>query len=84
MVTEDQDRSNSRSTPAWWTYDAVLQHGDIYVLASECGGLSHALANSVPVVQAGLLLDRRTMGAGLTILGWASIWAEARSVLGTC
>lgn len=36
-------------------YDAVLQHADIYVLASGCGGLPHALANSVP---AGLLLDK--------------------------
>ncbi|KAJ4397860.1 hypothetical protein N0V93_002097 [Gnomoniopsis smithogilvyi] len=46
----------------YFPYDAVLEHADIFVSASGYGGLTHAVANSVPLIQAGRLLDKVDIG----------------------
>lgn len=46
----------------YFPYDALLEHADIFVSASGYGGLTHAVANSVPLVQTGRLLDKADIG----------------------
>lgn len=46
----------------YFPYDAVLQYADIFVSASGYGGLTHAVANSVPLIQTGRLLDKADIG----------------------
>lgn len=46
----------------YFPYDALLQYADIFVSASGYGGLTHAVANSVPLIQTGRLLDKADIG----------------------
>ncbi|KAF6824036.1 UDP-glucuronosyl/UDP-glucosyltransferase [Colletotrichum musicola] len=43
-------------------YDAVLAHADVFVSNSGYGGFSHAVANGVPMVQAGDTFDKPDIG----------------------
>lgn len=53
--------SNARVVD-YFPYDALLQYADIFVSASGYGGLTHAVANSIPLVQTGRLLDKADIG----------------------
>lgn len=46
----------------YFPYDALLQHADIFISASGYGGLTHAVANSVPVIQTGFNMDKADIG----------------------
>lgn len=46
----------------YFPYDALLEYADIFVSASGYGGLTHAVGNSVPLVQTGRLLDKADIG----------------------
>lgn len=53
--------SNARVVD-YFPYDALLEYADIFVSASGYGGLTHAVGNSVPLVQTGRLLDKADIG----------------------
>lgn len=53
--------SNARVVD-YFPYDALLEYADIFVSASGYGGLTHAVANSVPLIQTGRLLDKADIG----------------------
>lgn len=42
----------------YFPHDALLRHEDVFDSASGLGGLTHAVANAVPVIQAGDRLDK--------------------------
>lgn len=46
----------------YFPYDALLEYADIFVSASGYGGLTHAVKNSVPLIQTGRLLDKADIG----------------------
>lgn len=46
----------------YFPYDAVLAHADVFVSGSGYGGLTHAVANAVPLVQSGSNLDKADIG----------------------
>lgn len=46
----------------YFPYDALLEYADIFVSASGYGGLTHAVANSMPLIQTGRLLDKADIG----------------------
>lgn len=43
-------------------YDAVLAHADVFVSNSGFGGVGHAIANAVPLVQCGSVFDKADIG----------------------
>lgn len=53
----------------YFPYDAVLEHADVFATNSGYGGFQHAVANAVPVVQAGLDLDKREIGKRVVYAG---------------
>lgn len=46
----------------YFPYDAVLAHADVFVSNSGYGGVGHAVANSVPLVQCGSIFDKADIG----------------------
>lgn len=68
--------SNARVVD-YFPYDAVLEHADIFVSASGYGGLTHAVANSVPLVQAGMYLDKADIGRRVEYSG-AGVYLEGK------
>lgn len=46
----------------YFPYDALLEYADVFVSSSGYGGLTHAVANGVPLIQAGFLLDKADIG----------------------
>ncbi|KAL1871892.1 hypothetical protein Daus18300_004526 [Diaporthe australafricana] len=46
----------------YFPYDAILPHADVFASNSGYGGLTHAVAQSVPVVQAGNVFDKPDIG----------------------
>lgn len=46
----------------YFPYDAVLAHADVFVSNSGYGGVGHAIANSVPLVQCGSIFDKADIG----------------------
>ncbi|CZT53376.1 uncharacterized protein RSE6_14882 [Rhynchosporium secalis] len=46
----------------YFPYDAVLAHADAFVSSSGYGGLTHAIGNGVPMVQAGKNFDKPDIG----------------------
>lgn len=46
----------------YFPYDSVLAHADIFVSNSGYGGVGHAIANSVPLVQCGSIFDKADIG----------------------
>lgn len=46
----------------YFPYDAVLAHADIFVSNSGYGGVGHAIANCVPLVQCGSIFDKADIG----------------------
>ncbi|POS78116.1 glycosyltransferase [Diaporthe helianthi] len=46
----------------YFPYDAILPYVDVFVSSSGFGGLSHAIANSVPMVQCGWIVDKPDIG----------------------
>lgn len=46
----------------YFPYDAVLQHAHLFISGSGYGGLTHAVANGVPLIQAGDKLDKADIG----------------------
>lgn len=46
----------------YFPYDAVLAHADIFVSNSGYGGVGHAIASSVPLVQCGSVFDKADIG----------------------
>lgn len=46
----------------YFPYDAILAHADIFVSNSGYGGVGHAIANSVPLVQCGSIFDKADIG----------------------
>lgn len=61
----------------YFPYDAVLEHADIFVSASGYGGLTHAVANSVPLIQTGMLLDKADIGRRVEYSG-IGVYLEGR------
>ncbi|KAG8165252.1 hypothetical protein KVR01_005527 [Diaporthe batatas] len=46
----------------YFPYDAILPHADVFASNSGYGGLTHAVAQAVPVVQAGDVFDKPDIG----------------------
>lgn len=46
----------------YFPYDAILPFVDVFVSSSGFGGLSHAIANGVPIVQCGWIVDKPDIG----------------------
>lgn len=46
----------------YFPFDAILPHTDIFVSSSGFGGLTHAIANAVPLVQMGTVIDKPDIG----------------------
>lgn len=46
----------------YFPYDAILPHADVFASNSGYGGLTHAVAQAVPVVQAGSVFDKPDIG----------------------
>lgn len=53
----------------YFPYDAVLQHADVFVSSSGFGGLTHAIANAVPLVQSGTVIDKPEIGRRVQYAG---------------
>ncbi|KAK2034726.1 UDP-glucuronosyl/UDP-glucosyltransferase [Colletotrichum zoysiae] len=53
--------SNARVVD-YFPYDAILSHSDVFVSNSGYGGFQHAVANGVPMVQAGNAFDKPDIG----------------------
>lgn len=53
----------------YFPYDAVLAHADIFVSNSGYGGLSHAVANGVPLLQSGNEFDKADIGRRVEYAG---------------
>ncbi|KAK2059512.1 UDP-glucuronosyl/UDP-glucosyltransferase [Colletotrichum caudatum] len=53
--------SNARVVD-YFPYDAILSHSDVFVSNSGYGGFQHAVANGVPMVQAGEVFDKPDIG----------------------
>lgn len=53
----------------YFPYDAILPHVDVFVSSSGFGGLSHAIANSVPMVQCGWIVDKPDIGRRVEYAG---------------
>lgn len=68
--------SNARVVD-YFPYDAVLEYADIFVSASGYGGLTHAVANSVPLIQTGRLLDKADIGRRVEYSG-IGVYLEGR------
>lgn len=60
--------SNARVVD-YFPYDAVLAHADLFVSASGYGGLTHAVAHGLPVLQTGRLLDKADIGRRVEYAG---------------
>lgn len=67
--------SNARVTD-YFPYDAVLPHVDVFLSNSGYGGLTHAIANAVPVVQAGNKLDKPDIGRRVEYSGLGLFLSE--------
>lgn len=46
----------------YFPYDAILPYVDVFVSSSGFGGLTHAIANAVPLVQCGWIVDKPDIG----------------------
>ncbi|KAG8157916.1 hypothetical protein KVR01_012188 [Diaporthe batatas] len=46
----------------YFPYDAILPYVEVFVSSSGFGGLSHAIANGVPMVQCGWIVDKPDIG----------------------
>lgn len=46
----------------YFPYDAILEHADVFVSNSGFGGVGHAIANAVPMVQCGSVFDKGDIG----------------------
>lgn len=53
----------------YYPYDAVLAHADVFVSSSGYGGLTHAIANGVPMVQTGKNFDKPDIGRRIEYAG---------------
>lgn len=53
--------SNARVVD-YFPYDAILAHADVFVSNSGFGGVGHAIANAVPMVQCGSVFDKGDIG----------------------
>ncbi|TLD18206.1 hypothetical protein PspLS_10527 [Pyricularia sp. CBS 133598] len=46
----------------YFPYDAILPHADVFLSSSGYGGLTHAVAHAVPLVQTGRFFDKPDIG----------------------
>lgn len=46
----------------YFPFDAILPHADIFVSSSGFGALTHAIANGVPMIQSGTVIDKPDIG----------------------
>lgn len=46
----------------YFPFDAILPHADVFVSSSGFGALTHAIANAVPLVQSGTVIDKPDIG----------------------
>lgn len=53
----------------YFPFDAVLPHADVFVSSSGFGGLTHAVANAVPMVQSGTVIDKPDIGRRVEYAG---------------
>jgi UDP:flavonoid glycosyltransferase YjiC (YdhE family) len=53
----------------YFPYDAILPYVDVFVSSSGFGGLTHAVANSVPIVQGGWIVDKPDIGRRIEYSG---------------
>lgn len=67
-LNEHMDLFDGGALPAnarvidYFSYDAILAHADVFVSNSGYGGVGHAIANSVPLVQCGSIFDKADIG----------------------
>lgn len=61
-LLEDRTLPSNARVIDYFPYDAVLAHADIFVSNSGYGGVGHAIANSVPLVQCGSIFDKADIG----------------------
>lgn len=67
-LNEHMDLFDGGALPAnarvidYFPYDAILAHADVFVSNSGYGGVGHAIANSVPLVQCGSIFDKADIG----------------------
>lgn len=53
----------------YFPYDAVLAHADLLISNSGYGGLTHAIANGIPIVQNGIDFDKADIGRRVEYAG---------------
>lgn len=53
----------------YFPYDAVLCHADLFISNSGYGGLTHAIANAVPMIQNGNEFDKADIGRRVEYAG---------------
>lgn len=46
----------------YFPFDAILPHVDVFVSSSGYGALTHAIANAVPLIQSGTVIDKPDIG----------------------
>lgn len=61
-IFEDSVLPKNARVVDYFPYDAVLAHADVFVSNSGFGGVGHAIANSVPMVQCGSVFDKGDIG----------------------
>ncbi|KDN67295.1 putative UDP-glucuronosyl/UDP-glucosyltransferase [Colletotrichum sublineola] len=59
---EDGKMPSNARVVDYFPYDAILAHADVFVSNSGYGGFQHAVANGVPMVQAGNVFDKPDIG----------------------
>lgn len=59
---EDGTLPDNARTIDYFPYDMILAHADVFVSNSGFGGVGHAIANSVPMVQCGSVFDKGDIG----------------------
>ncbi|KAK2616164.1 hypothetical protein N8I77_002871 [Diaporthe amygdali] len=59
---EDNALPDNARVVDYFPYDAVLAHADVFVSNSGYGGVGHAIANAVPMVQCGSVFDKGDIG----------------------
>lgn len=67
-ATLDTQQTNVRVLD-YFPYDALLPYVDVFVSSSGFGGLTHAVANGVPLVQAGWIVDKPDIGVRVAQAG---------------
>lgn len=62
------DMPDSASLPSntfvheYFPFDAILPHADVFVSSSGYGALTHSIANGVPLIQSGTVIDKPDIG----------------------